>query len=99
MIKVKAENVPPTSPANHVKASSTPAYDPAPVYVLELCTVLALRDAASVQLVGKRVVDALQEMLRDVTRFHPILIGRATFYLFKLLRASYVGYPPPFSPR
>ncbi|OAA68348.1 guanine nucleotide exchange factor [Niveomyces insectorum RCEF 264] len=89
VIKVKAENVPPTSPANNTKAANTPTYDAAPVYILEFCTVLALRDESTVKHVGKRVVDALQEILRDVSRFHPILIGRATYYLFSLLQASY----------
>ncbi|KIH92242.1 hypothetical protein SPBR_02176 [Sporothrix brasiliensis 5110] len=90
VIKVKSDNVPPTSPANpNNKPPNTPPYEPSPVYILELCTVLALRSEASVQLVGKRVVDALQGILRDVSRFHPIFIGRATYYLFSLLRASY----------
>lgn len=90
VIKVKSDNVPPTSPANtNNKPASTPPYEPGPVYILEFCTVLALRNEESVKLVGKRVVDALQGILRDVSRFHPIFIGRATYYLFSLLRASY----------
>ncbi len=92
VIKVKSDNVPPSSQAhssNSSKAANTPPYEPGPVYILEFCTVLALRNEASVKLVGKRVVDALQGILRDVSRFHPIFIGRATYYLFSLLRASY----------
>ncbi|CAK7211291.1 GDP/GTP exchange factor for ARF [Sporothrix eucalyptigena] len=91
VIKVKSDNVPPTSPSNsnNNKAANTPPYEPGPVYILEFCTVLALRDEESIKLVGKRVVDTLQGILRDVTRFHPIFIGRATYYLFTLLRASY----------
>lgn len=91
VIKVKSDNVPPTSPANsnNNRAANTPPYEPGSVYILELCTVLALRDKETVQLVGKRVVDALQGILRDVSRFHPIFIGRATYYLFSLLIASY----------
>ncbi|KAL1902276.1 GDP/GTP exchange factor for ARF [Sporothrix stenoceras] len=90
VIKVKSDNVPPTSPANpNNKPASTPPYEPGPVYILEFCTLLALRNEDSVKLVGKRVVDALQGILRDVSRFHPIFIGRATYYLFTLLKASY----------
>lgn len=59
-------------------------------YIFEFCTVLALRDTATVELFGKRVVDALQAGLRDVTRYHPILVARTTFYLFRLLQFSYV---------
>ncbi|CAK7562594.1 MAG: GDP/GTP exchange factor for ARF [Sporothrix epigloea] len=91
VIKVKSDNVPPMSPANSniKKTASTPPYEPGPVYILEFCTVLALRNEASAKLVGKRIVDTLQGILRDVSRFHPIFIGRATYYLFTLLRATY----------
>ncbi|AEO55173.1 hypothetical protein MYCTH_2298717 [Thermothelomyces thermophilus ATCC 42464] len=89
VITVKAENIPP-SPANGQKPRQSNAlYDPGLVYILEFCTVLALRDNATVELLGKRVVEAIQTILRDVPRYHPILIERATFYLFSLLQASY----------
>ncbi|KAL2157477.1 hypothetical protein VTH06DRAFT_6028 [Thermothelomyces fergusii] len=89
VITVKAENIPP-SPASGQKARQISAlYDPGLVYVLEFCTVLALRDDSTVELLGRRVVEAIQTILRDVPRYHPILIERATFYLFSLLRASY----------
>ena len=92
VIKVKAENIPPSqAAANGQKARQNDAvYDPALVYILEFCTVLALRDDVTVELLGKRVVAAIQAILRDVPRYHPILVERATFYLFNLLQASYV---------
>jgi brefeldin A-resistance guanine nucleotide exchange factor 1 len=91
VISVKAENVP-ASPSNGQKgAQGNPHYDPATVYILEFCTTLALRDDETIALLGKRVVEAVQSVLRDVSRYHPILIGRATYYLFKLLQASYVS--------
>ncbi|KAJ9155067.1 Pattern formation protein EMB30 [Pleurostoma richardsiae] len=89
VITVKADNIPPASPSNGQKAHGNALYDPALVYVLEYCTVLALRDEKSVELVGKRVVEALQSILRDIKNYHPILVSRATFYLFRLLEASY----------
>jgi brefeldin A-resistance guanine nucleotide exchange factor 1 len=93
VITVKVENIPP-SHANGQKArQSSAVYDPALVYILEFCTVLALRDDSTVELLGKRVVEAIQTILRDVPRYHPILIERATFYLFSLLHASYVSIP------
>jgi len=92
VITVKPESSPPPmSPSNQSKAQPEPKYDPSLVYILEYCTVLALRDEKTVELLGKRVVEALQAVLRDVTRHHWILVGRVTFYLFSLLRASYVG--------
>jgi hypothetical protein len=101
VIKVKAENIPPSQAAANGQKSrqNSAVYDPALVYILEFCTVLALRDDVTVELLGKRVVAAIQSILRDVPRYHPILVERATFYLFNLLQASYVstiGLEPPY---
>ncbi|KAL2023967.1 hypothetical protein VTK56DRAFT_202 [Thermocarpiscus australiensis] len=90
VISVKTENVPPAAQTNgHKTRQSSAVYDPALVYILEFCTVLALRDNRTVELLGKRVVEAIQGILRDVPRYHPIVIERATYYLFSLLQASY----------
>lgn len=92
VITVKADNIPPSQANGNQKTRQNSAvYDPALVYILEFCTVLALRDDRTVELLGKRVVEAIQTILRDVARYHPILIERATFYLFNLLQASYVS--------
>jgi len=91
VITVKnADNVP-ASPPNGQKSRQTgPVYDPALIYILEFCTTLALRDDDTTELLGKRVVDVLQTVLRDNSSYNPIVIGRAAFYLFKLLQAGYV---------
>ncbi|PSS02226.1 hypothetical protein BD289DRAFT_422197 [Coniella lustricola] len=89
VISVKADNVPPTGPVLVQKPSAAVAYDPGLVYILEFSTVQTLRDSHTVQLLGKRVVTALQAILRDLSHHHPIAIARSTFYLFKLLQASY----------
>jgi brefeldin A-resistance guanine nucleotide exchange factor 1 len=48
VISVKTETDP-QAPANSQKSTATgPAYDPAMVYLLELCTVLALRDKETI---------------------------------------------------
>jgi brefeldin A-resistance guanine nucleotide exchange factor 1 len=94
VITVKAENIPPSQANGQKPRQSSALYDPALVYILEFCTVLALRDDSTVELLGKRVVEAIQAILRDVPRYHPILIERATFFLFNLLQASYVSQPP-----
>ncbi|KAJ4389732.1 GDP/GTP exchange factor for ARF [Gnomoniopsis smithogilvyi] len=89
VITVKADNMPPSSPALAQKPTAAVAYDPGLVYILELSTVLALRDDHAVRLLGKRVIDAHQAILRDLSQHHPIIIARTTFYLFRLLQASY----------
>lgn len=91
VITVKADNVPPSSPAAATKPRNN-SYDPSLVFILELSTILALRDDVTVKLLGKRVVDALQAILRDLSNHHPITIARTTFYLFRLLQASYVSF-------
>lgn len=91
VITVKSENGPPPTAGDTTKRHGDPEYDPALLYILEFCTILALRDTETVELVGKRVVEALQAVLRDVSQYHHTVIGRTTFYLFSLLRASYVS--------
>lgn len=61
------------------------------MYILELSTVQALRNDRTVHLLGKRVVNTLQAILRDISNHHPIIVARSTFYLFRLLQASYVS--------
>lgn len=96
VITVKnADNVPASPPNGQKHRNTGPIYDPAMIYILEFCTILALRDDNTTELLGKRVVDVLQAVLRDVASYHPILVARATFYLFKLLQAGYVR---PFLP-
>ncbi len=99
VITVKAENMPTPAPNGQKSGKNSPVYDPGLVYLLEFCTVLALRDEQTVELLGKRVVEALQTILRDVPSYHPIVVSRATFYLFKLLQFSYVSAMPPESLR
>ncbi|KAK4126045.1 Sec7-domain-containing protein [Parathielavia appendiculata] len=89
VITVKADNIPPSQTNGQQSRQSNAIYDPALVYILEFCTVLALRDDSTVERLGRRVVEAIQAILRDVPQYHPILIERATFYLFNLLQASY----------
>ncbi|KAI1163689.1 Sec7-domain-containing protein [Nemania serpens] len=90
VITVKPENGPssPASGGNKV-AHTKPTYDPAVVYVLELCTVLALRTPETIQLLGKHVAEALQTILRNSGRYHSALVSRAAYYQFNMLKASY----------
>ena len=65
-----------------------PVYDPAVVYVLELATILALRDEETIIALGAEVAAALQGVIRGAERLHPVALSRTVFYLLALLRAS-----------
>lgn len=73
-------------------------YDPAFVYILELCTVLALRDEETVQQLGAEVSEALQNVIRDSAGYHATVVARVVFYLLSLMHASYVRINEPFAP-
>lgn len=66
-------------------------YDPAIVYLLELSTVLALRDSETVNALGAEVVEALQNVIRNAAEYHHIIVSRAMFYLLNLLHATHVS--------
>ncbi|KAI1369319.1 Sec7-domain-containing protein [Xylaria arbuscula] len=89
-ITVKPESVP-SSPASVGNKSSHRklSYDPAVVYILEFCTALALRTSETVEPFGKQVTEALQTILRNSSRYHPVLVSRAAYYQFNILKASY----------
>ncbi|KAK8119006.1 uncharacterized protein PG998_003632 [Apiospora kogelbergensis] len=89
VITVKQDGLPMSPTSTPKQATKQPVYDPAVVYVLELCTVLALRNAETIEALGKKVADALQAILRNSSRFHTILVSRAAFYQFNILKASY----------
>lgn len=92
VISVKSEVEPPSSPTNGVNgAPSGPVYDPSMVYILELCTVLAMRDNETINAFGAEVAEALQNVLRNSTSWHPLMVSRTIFYLLHLLHASYVS--------
>lgn len=88
---VKSENDAPAL-SNGQSSKSGPVYDPAMVYLLELCTVLALRDQETVKALGADVAEALQNVLRHAASYHFIMISRTLLYQLHLLHASYVSY-------
>ncbi|KAI9759743.1 MAG: hypothetical protein M4579_002128 [Chaenotheca gracillima] len=63
-------------------------YDPTVVYVLELATIIALRDESTVKNIGKMVAEALQAVIRDANNVHPTVVSRSVFYLLRLLQSS-----------
>lgn len=91
VISVKSEVEPPSSSINGVNgASSEPVYDPSMVYILELCTVLATRDKETINAFGADVAEALQNVIRNASSWHPLMVSRTVFYILHLLHASYV---------
>ena len=91
IITVKSESVSNVAANGQKRTSDGPVYDPATVYVLELCTVLALRDDESMKAFGHDIAGALQNILRDGSSYHQTMVSRAVFYTLNLLRASYVS--------
>lgn len=93
VISVKQDNVAaPPSTNGQNSSPSLPRYDPTVAYILEFSTLLATRDADTVESSAKQVFDTVQGILRDPSRWHAITVSRATFYSFKILRASYVSH-------
>lgn len=77
-------------PTNGHRTKEGIKYDPALVFVLELATILAMRDAETITAVGKPVADALYSVVRNATKVHPLVLSRAVYYLLHLLNASQV---------
>lgn len=91
VISVKHESLPMPPINGQHPAERLPKYDPAVTYILEFCTILATRDAETIEKIGKKVFDTLQDVLRDSSQHHPITISRAAFYALTMLKASYVS--------
>lgn len=91
VISVKSETDNSTPTNGQRAASNAPIYDPSMVYILELCTVLALRDKETVAALGADVAEALQNVMRNQKSWHSIMTSRTIYYLLNLLHASYVS--------
>lgn len=102
VIVVKPERPAPTrgprGPLDHART----AYDPGMIYLLELATILTLRDRATLEAMGERLLAALQAFIRGARNLHSLALSRVVSYLFNLLRLSHVCYsfrffsPPSF---
>ncbi|KAM0606187.1 hypothetical protein ACHAP1_004097 [Verticillium nonalfalfae] len=95
VITVKSDHVPPATQLE--PKLGTLSYDPAMVFSLEMMAGLALRDEATLQVLGKQVMDTLQAILRDANQYHAMIVSRTSFYLLTLLHAThtldYVNIP------
>jgi brefeldin A-resistance guanine nucleotide exchange factor 1 len=92
VIVVKPE-IPGTAPRpnNNKGKGNRPVYDPSLVFVLELATVLVLRNDETIRELAKDVTEALSNVIRDVSMHHPVVIARSVYYLLSLLKASNVS--------
>jgi brefeldin A-resistance guanine nucleotide exchange factor 1 len=78
-------------PNNNKSKGNRPIYDPSLVFVLELATVLVLRNDDTIKELAKDVTEALSNVIRDVSVHHPVVIARSVYYLLSLLQASNVS--------
>ena len=67
-------------------------YDPGTIFLLELATVLTLRDEETVADAGDRLTGVLQNAVRDANNLHPLAAGRVVRYLLDLLRFGFVSF-------
>ncbi|CAP95598.1 Pc21g07010 [Penicillium rubens Wisconsin 54-1255] len=90
VIVVKPERPTPTSRAANGRADpNQPKYDPSMVFVLELATVLTLRDEKTLEALGENLATTLQTLVRDAKNLHPLTVSRVVSYLLNLLRLSH----------
>ena len=95
VITVKSDTDAVSPPRNGPRPiSNGPLYDPAMVYILELCTVLALRDSETINVLGADVAEALQNVMRNASNYHHIMVSRTMYYVLHLLHLSYVSNNP-----
>ncbi|CAI7608892.1 unnamed protein product [Penicillium discolor] len=90
VIVVKSERPAPTSRAANSRADpNQPKYDPSMIFVLELATVLTLRDEKTLEVLGENLATTLQTLVRDAKNLHPLTVSRVVSYLLNLLRLSH----------
>lgn len=91
VIVVKPERPGPSSrPLTTRVDPNRPKYDPSMTFVLELATVLTLRDEQTLETLGEMLAATLQTLVRDAKNLHPLTVSRLVYYLLNLLRLSHV---------
>ncbi|KAF9889422.1 GDP/GTP exchange factor for ARF [Aspergillus nanangensis] len=89
VIVVKPERPTPSRLANGRVDAEKSRYDPGMVYLLELATILTLRDRETLEYLGERLLNSLQAFIRDAKNLHTLALSRVVYYLFNLLRLSH----------
>lgn len=95
VVKPELPNTSNARPNGNKAKLNRPTYDPSLVFVLELATVLAVRDNETVKELAKDITDALASVIRDASKLHPVVIARSVYYLLSLLKASNVSTVAP----
>lgn len=90
MVKPDRPSSPPSRTTGHRGKVHGPAYDPSLVFILEMVTVIAIRDQYTIASMGESVADALQNIVRDSVNVHITALSRAVYCLLRLLNASQV---------
>lgn len=92
VITVKPER-PPSNTGRQVNkvAPNKPGYNPGTVYMLELATILTLRDSETIQKLGEPLNRSLQNIIRNSKNIHPLTLSRVITYQLSLLRQCYVS--------
>ncbi|TWU78927.1 GDP/GTP exchange factor for ARF [Metarhizium rileyi] len=89
VITVKQDSIPPVPTHPQAQVAVQPTYDPSVAYILEFCTVVAIRNDELIRVMGKPVFDAVLGLLRDPTQWHPITLSRAISHALSILKSSY----------
>ena len=61
------------------------------IYLLELATILTLRDQETLEILGDTLGTFLQTFVRDARNLHPLALSRIVYYLLDLLRLGHVS--------
>ncbi len=92
MVKPELPAHSPTRPySDRINPDTSAMYDPGVVYILELATIIALRDQDTIRTLGKEVFEALHHVVRNAASTHPVVVSRAVFYLLNLLCVGHVS--------
>lgn len=62
------------------------------IFILELATVITLRDEKTLEALGETLATTLQTLVRDAKNLHPLTVSRIVSYLLNLLRLSHVSH-------
>ncbi|KAL6881533.1 hypothetical protein J3F83DRAFT_722627 [Trichoderma novae-zelandiae] len=89
VIGVKQDSVTVVPPNGPVPSTGLPSYDPTTPFILELCTILTIRDGEVAPTTAKQVLDAIHGVLRDHSQWHGITVSRAAFYGLMILKSGY----------
>ncbi|KAK5210939.1 GDP/GTP exchange factor for ARF [Exophiala xenobiotica] len=91
VVTVKPERpLPVTARVNgHRMPKAGSGYDAGTVFLLELATMLTLRDNETIAAAGETLTTSLENAVRDAANIHPLALSRIVHYLLELLRYSY----------